>query len=836
MDGSQIGVSCLSYGFATAVNIFFEVMVSICSVETNENRVDRMMLRLLHLPHLLLSLLCALAATAPIKTNITIGLISWYCLSPGAKVNGSFVTEFINESPSSFDATTFEGMAQLIDSQLELAIRDVNQDPSFLPGVHVNVKRFSDCGAWTPTIAASWAGSPGGFAASIMAASDIIEVHTDVIGVIGTEFSKTTKATAEVLSVGKIPYCSGAAGSPVLSDKNKYPYFFRTIPALGSGDHIFQLLKLWGVSRVAAVYDPSDALSSETHFDAFKSLINRGITVLDSVPVPDSTNANVLDYAARTLEKATARYVVIFGNSHFVGGVLYGLGQRGMVDSIHVYIGLNLPVPPNKLSGFSRYLRGYILLLPEQPGGASASQIQAEKELQSFTGYNFTDSDYQGVDNTGSYRDCLMVLLSGFDKILKQSGEYAAAASHLSERKFQDDMNFTNFKDLGIHGVTADPIQLSINGDVLLPYQAYFFTGENPSVSCLFGSTDIHATGFIKTRSPPFFSNTSTPPPDQPEPVTIYTYSHASPAGIMLLVFSCIGVGGTLIAVIILVVYRRDMEIRAMSLPEAITLCVGCTVVFCVFITYLDLPTVLKCKLKFVGFYFGYILILSSLLSKTMYLYIIYRLKGVRKAKQLIKMRRNVRLANVMLIFGEIMLSMIWWKYAGSKPFVSIKSTAPYYSCKDEAGILTDLFLLFSIGLLSLLCIMGYLTSSSLLEGQNESIALYMISLSTTIVVTLIQALKQNPDRNSDFIHCLLLGANCALILLWVIIRRILIFFQRWRHNFGVSQFETSSQGQSSHVSKSLSPNRSSLCASSYYATSRKPILCQRLVSVNIPC
>ncbi|KAJ3229723.1 Taste receptor type 1 member 3 [Chytriomyces hyalinus] len=219
-------------------------------------------------------------------TNITLGLISWYCFAPQLTLNGSYVVEgslspglYNNEEISNGGYAVWE---YFMDLSVTLAVEQVNADPTVLPGIHVNIKRFSDCGPYYPSVADVWGGRTGGYASTVMA-TDIIENHPDVVGAVAMQSSSTARYSAEVLSSAQIPMCSGSVGSPRLSNKPNYPYFYRTIDGAGIGEHFYQFLKLWNVKRVAFIYQKNTDLG---YFGESRELYNkiRGTETLTSVP------------------------------------------------------------------------------------------------------------------------------------------------------------------------------------------------------------------------------------------------------------------------------------------------------------------------------------------------------------------------------------------------------------------------------------------------------------------------------------------------------------------------------------------------------------------------
>ena len=51
-----------------------------------------------------------------------------------------------------------------------------------------------------------------------------------MIGVVGLEFSKYAKAACQLLGPARVPVISFYASSDSLSNKNRFPYFVRTLP------------------------------------------------------------------------------------------------------------------------------------------------------------------------------------------------------------------------------------------------------------------------------------------------------------------------------------------------------------------------------------------------------------------------------------------------------------------------------------------------------------------------------------------------------------------------------------------------------------------------------
>ncbi|ORY44030.1 periplasmic binding protein-like I [Rhizoclosmatium globosum] len=194
-------------------------------------------------------------------------------------MNGSWVYDYVTTvGPRTFNPNTQQTNIYVQDAAMAAAVDVINNSPDILPYTTVKIKRFSDCGSYAFT------GYAPGYAMSVMA-TEIGEKHTDVIGVTGVESSITAKGTAEVFGNYQIPYCGAMSASPVLSDKEKYPYFFRVVASSGLGNHVSTLLKAWNVTRMAIVVQTDDLASSAFGTDVRKAMERQKIDVIDVINI-----------------------------------------------------------------------------------------------------------------------------------------------------------------------------------------------------------------------------------------------------------------------------------------------------------------------------------------------------------------------------------------------------------------------------------------------------------------------------------------------------------------------------------------------------------------------
>ncbi|KAI9349067.1 periplasmic binding protein-like I [Obelidium mucronatum] len=244
------------------------------------------------------------------KTNITFGFISNYCYFQSTVLNGSYVSNFTISTQESLSRIYKPSANPYFGDLATLAaVNVINNSSEILPDIHINIKRFSDCGEWYPDVEDRYGGESGGFATAVTS-TDFGINHNDVIAVIGNQYSTTALGPAQVSSLLKIPMCSGGSGSPRFSNKLIYPYFIRTLTSLGIGEHVFQFLKKLNVKRIAMIYQTGDTLAVSFHRDISGSMERHNIEIVATIRM-STQNADMLEYAAMILRMSRARYIFI---------------------------------------------------------------------------------------------------------------------------------------------------------------------------------------------------------------------------------------------------------------------------------------------------------------------------------------------------------------------------------------------------------------------------------------------------------------------------------------------------------------------------------------------
>ncbi|ORY51279.1 hypothetical protein BCR33DRAFT_451511 [Rhizoclosmatium globosum] len=126
--------------------------------------------------------------------NITLAFVSNYCSLQNVAYSSSQLINFTSYEYDQDLITPYQLSAYIFypDVIMQMAVDAINANPNILPQTYVNVKRFSDCGTWYPTVEADYSGYSGGYG-SAMTAQDVAEQNLDVVGVIGNEYSTTAR-------------------------------------------------------------------------------------------------------------------------------------------------------------------------------------------------------------------------------------------------------------------------------------------------------------------------------------------------------------------------------------------------------------------------------------------------------------------------------------------------------------------------------------------------------------------------------------------------------------------------------------------------------------------
>ena len=116
---------------------------------------------------------------------------------------------------------------------LHFAVNEINNNTDILPGLKLGFIALDDCQLPEMALARAVQFMPrriSGFPDRVKNVTSSADLFYDVAGVIGPYTSKLSIIVADVLNLWQLPQISQTATSDALSDKTRFPYFFRMVP------------------------------------------------------------------------------------------------------------------------------------------------------------------------------------------------------------------------------------------------------------------------------------------------------------------------------------------------------------------------------------------------------------------------------------------------------------------------------------------------------------------------------------------------------------------------------------------------------------------------------
>ncbi|KAJ3230516.1 hypothetical protein HDU78_008284 [Chytriomyces hyalinus] len=677
--------------------------------------------------------------------NITFGIIGNYCCFNNLIYNGSYATNFTETyNPNTFTLEGNSGWTYLPDMAVIAAVNEINQNPNILPGVHVNLKRFTDCGEYDPSADFEYAGNSGGYASAVTA-HDIIDVHKDVVAVVGNQYSSAAKGLNEILSTNKIPVCMASTASPRFSDRNLYPFVFRTITNHYAKGTLL-LLKKWKVSRVAVIYQNDDDFGRWEWKAVQKGCTAAGIRIEANIGVQTNFGDATAEWVHQTLLQVDARYIIITGQSSFIDVTIAAVAGLGILGQPYVWITNNLLETNPK--AFT-YLNGLIIGKTEvnQTTQSLVQDISARAQYDFGADFLFYVYDY----SLASFFDCTKLLALGLSKIAKYDPE------KLAKRGFQDEMNFTLFQNLEYAGISAPGlVTFDSFGDrqSRIAFQSY--TGDHLNKTTFgISSDDYSSIVEYNETAPVFFGGAIVPPPDGSLTVTTTYYSLTSIEGIILVSLAVLGVCAGLFCIFILVWNRQEKLVKSASPLDMIVLSMASILVYTFSFLNVGIPSAVTCKARISTLSTGISFLLPALIIKNAMLVWLFHQNRRLQKKSIDQMWKRVRL----LVYGPVLVAacaFLAWTCGINMRAVQFRHhDTAFFRCQmnnhRENSQFVMLQLVFNGVILLLLFVTALFTSRIQNTDLNETSKIGFVAVSVIGGFCLVQILSQSPDSMTDF-------------------------------------------------------------------------------------
>ncbi|XP_076002356.1 extracellular calcium-sensing receptor-like [Genypterus blacodes] len=201
---------------------------------------------------------------------------------------------------------------------MAFAIDEINRNSKLLPNVTLGYSLYDNCVKLAVAFRAGLALLSG--QEKWFTLGDTCPGNPPVLGIVGDATSTNSIAISSIFGLYRVPMVSYFATCSCLSDRQRFPSFFRTIP---SDDFqvraMIQILKRFGWTWVGLLVSDDDyGLHVTRSFQA--DLVQSGAGCLAYREVlPRGNNPNELRRIVNVMKKSTARVVIVFAyESHMI--------------------------------------------------------------------------------------------------------------------------------------------------------------------------------------------------------------------------------------------------------------------------------------------------------------------------------------------------------------------------------------------------------------------------------------------------------------------------------------------------------------------------------------
>uniref|UniRef100_A0A8C1KZB0 G-protein coupled receptors family 3 profile domain-containing protein n=1 Tax=Cyprinus carpio TaxID=7962 RepID=A0A8C1KZB0_CYPCA len=560
------------------------------------------------------------------------------------------------------------------------AIDEINKNPNLLPNITLGYHLYDNC------VMLGMA-----FRAAISLASGTEESFSNlnctgpppVIGIVGDPSSTPSIAISSVLGLFRVPIISHYATCSCLSDKTKYPSFFRTIPSDAFQVRaMVQILRHFGWTWVGLLYSDDDyGIYAYLSFKQEMQLF--GGCVAFSEILPNDNNPRNIQRIMGVIQSSTARVVVVFSTLSYLLPLMDAVVLQNLTGRQWIASEAWATAPVFQTPHFLPFLRGtlgiairrgeiqglYEFLLHLRPSNDPKNNMLRIFWENMFLSTYTTYTDVSGLRAAYNVYKAVYALAHALHDLMQCeegrgpfSGNSCADTINLKPWQLVHYLKKVNFTT-GF----GDQVSFDKNGDALAIYDVLNW---HPSYD---GSVRVQAVGVVNEGSttgmvltldedpprsvcsescPPgtrqatrkglpvccfdcmpyaiectvcpdeFWSN---PEKDQCVPKIVEFLSYEDPLGISLTTASLLGTCICAVVMVIFCHHHNTPIVRANNSELSFLLLLSLKMCFLCVLLFIGQPQLWTCQLRHAVFGISFVLCISSILVKTMVVIAVFK-------------------------------------------------------------------------------------------------------------------------------------------------------------------------------------------------------------------
>ncbi|XP_032365438.1 extracellular calcium-sensing receptor-like [Etheostoma spectabile] len=196
---------------------------------------------------------------------------------------------------------------------MAFAIDEINKNSNLLPNVTLGYSLYDNCATLVIGLSAALSLASGREEQFLLQENCL--GTPPVLGIVGDSFSTFSIATSDVIGLFKLPIVSYFATCSCLSDRQRFPSFFRTIPSDAFQVRaMIQILKRFGWTWAGLLVSDDDyGRYVARSFQSDLALSGRGCLAYLEI-LPWGENPVELKRIVEVMKKSTARVVIVFAH------------------------------------------------------------------------------------------------------------------------------------------------------------------------------------------------------------------------------------------------------------------------------------------------------------------------------------------------------------------------------------------------------------------------------------------------------------------------------------------------------------------------------------------
>nr|XP_015216176.1 PREDICTED: extracellular calcium-sensing receptor-like [Lepisosteus oculatus] len=683
---------------------------------------------------------------------------------------------------------------------MAFAIEEINRDPALLPNITLGYRLYDNC---------------VNLAVALRAATALISGEDDsvtdysctgtppVLAIVGDPGSTNSIAVSRILGLFRVPMISYYATCACLSNRKKFPSFFRTIP---SDDYqskaMAQIIKHYGWTWVGVIASSDDygqsAVKSFTEQIAHFGCISFSET-LPSV----NSKARILEIV-KTIRRSTARVIVVFSPGAHFDPLVEEIRQfwenifdckfqakSNDLESNKICSGTE-DIKSTKTSysdvselraSYNVYKAVYALahslhnLMSCEPGKgpfqnnscADITTVQPWQLLHYLARVNFTThyGDRVSFDENGDALAIYDVMnwQRADDGAVKTVtiGLYDESAPAGQQLSLNEDKIFWNFESNSPpRSVCSESCQpgtrkATRKGEPLCCFDC---------VPCAEGEISNHTDTIECFKCPPdFWSN---PSRDQCVPKEIEFLSYKEPLGISLTTVSVFGGCISAAILFVFIYYRNTPVVRANNSELSFLLLLSLILCFLCSLLFIGQPLHLTCMLRHVVFGISFVLCISSILVKT--IVVIMAFRATLPDNNVMKWFGAAQQRGTVFVFTvtQALICIVWLTVAPPLPLKNTQYQNSKIIFECNVGSITGFSCLLGyIGLLASVCFLLAFLARNLPDNFNEAkFITFSMLIFCAVWIAFIPAYVSSPGKYSDAVEIFAILASSFGLLI----------------------------------------------------------------------